>query len=132
MIEAKDAIVWVNSDAKAVKVTGPEISRRHMRAREPGHWVDPIGAAYTQWQDMTDDQRARLMTETAIDLAMAGFDLGAVLREFAKVDAFRALGGDSFPMCRALTTAILGETYEANTMSFEELLVAHAPKKTTA
>ena len=94
------------------------------------HWGDPIGAHYVQWRKMTDDQRARLMTETAIDLAMQGFDLGAVLREFAKVDAFRALGGDSFPMCRALTTAILGKSYEANTMSFEELLVAYAPKST--
>jgi hypothetical protein len=76
---------------------------------------------------MDDDQRARLMTETAVDLAMQGYDLGAVLREFAKVDCFRTLGGASFPMCRALTTAMLGRSYEPNTMSFEELLVAYAP-----
>ncbi|WP_081747899.1 hypothetical protein [Bradyrhizobium sp. URHA0013] len=80
MIEAKDAVVWVNERIKEVRVVangGPENWL-------PRPWGDPIGAAYAQWQEMTDTQRARLMTETAIDLAMAGFDLGTVLREFAK------------------------------------------------
>jgi hypothetical protein len=126
MIEAKDAVVWINRDDKAVMVTGAEISRRHLRIQAPGHWSDPIGAAYTQWQKMTNDQRARLMTETAIDLAMDGFDLADVLHEFAKVDAFRKLGGKSHPMCRALTKAMTGTAYDMNTMSFEELLEDHA------
>lgn len=32
-------------------------------------------------------------------------------------------------MCRALTTALIGKSYENNTMTFEELLVAYAPRK---
>jgi hypothetical protein len=68
------------------------------------------------------------MLETAIDLAMNGFDLGDVLREFAKVKQFRELGSKSFPMCRALTKAIVGQCLEFNTMSFEELLVHYRPK----
>jgi hypothetical protein len=41
---------------------------------------------------MDDSQRVTLMLETAIDLAMDGFDLGIVLREFAKVRQFLTLG----------------------------------------
>ena len=121
MIEAKDAVVWVNKETREVWVD--------VFGSEPGaRWGDPIGAHYAQWQKMTDQQRVGLMTETALDLAMAGFDLGAVLRQFAKVDAFRALGEVSFPMCRALTTALIGKSYENNTMSFEDLLVTYRPQ----
>jgi hypothetical protein len=77
---------------------------------------------------MNDSQRACLMLETAIDLAMQGFDLGAVLREFAEVDEFRALGSNSYPMCRALTKALTGRSLEPNDMSFEELLGTYRPK----
>jgi hypothetical protein len=128
MIEARDAVVWTNWVTKTVKVTGPQISRSQLRIQEPGLWGDPIGAAYGSWQNATNDERARLMTETALDLAMAGFDLAAVGCEFAKVDAFRALGEVSFPMCRALTTALIGKSYENNTMTFEELLEAYRPE----
>jgi hypothetical protein len=78
---------------------------------------------------MNDHQRVTLMLETAIDLAMNGFDLGYVLREFAKVRQFRALGDKSYPMCRALTKALIGRSYEFNTMSFEKLLKTYAPEK---
>jgi hypothetical protein len=77
---------------------------------------------------MTDQQRTRLMLETAIDLAMQGFALKDVLVAFAGVRQFRALGGQSYPMARALTSALLGKCLEPNTMSFEELLVHYAPK----
>ena len=40
---------------------------------------------------------------------------------------FRALGGKSYPMCRALTSALLGQCLEANTMSFDELMVEYKP-----
>jgi hypothetical protein len=53
--------------------------------------------------------------------------LDRVLRAFATVKEFRALGGASYPMCRALTKALVGETLECNTMGFEELLVQYAP-----
>jgi hypothetical protein len=59
---------------------------------------------------------------------MQGFELGTVLRTFAEVKQFRALGDQSYPMCRALTTAMVGRCLEANTMSFEELLEHHQPK----
>ena len=96
--------------------------RRHYQR---GSWCDPIGAAYSEWHDMSDDERVRLMLETAIDFAMQGIPLKTVLTAFAEVRQFRALGGQSFPMCRALTSALLGECLEPNTMTFEELLVHH-------
>jgi hypothetical protein len=52
---------------------------------------------------MTDRERVTLMLETAIDLAMGGFDLGEVIAEFAKVRQFRSIGSD--PMRRALAAA---------------------------
>lgn len=67
------------------------------------------------------------MLETVIDLAMQGFDLGTVLRAFAGVEEFRALGSESYPMCRALTSALVGKCLEPNTMSFEELLEHYRP-----
>ena len=101
----------------------------HGRLKADGlHWCDPIGAAYSQWREMTNDQRVLLMLETAIDLAMQGFDLGDVLRAFAEVSEFRALGTASLPMCRALTSALVGQCLEPNTMSFEELLGANRRK----
>jgi hypothetical protein len=126
MIKSEDCIVWTNRDTRTCRVTGREISRQHLRIQEPGSWSDPIGARYTQWRQMKPDQRAALMVETAIDLAMQGYDLGSILREFAKVDAFRALGSASYPMCRALTKAMIGRSYEPNTMTFEELMVTYA------
>jgi hypothetical protein len=53
--------------------------------------------------------------------------LKTVLRAFANVAEFRALGSESYPMCRALTSALVGRCLEPNTMSFEELLAAHRP-----
>lgn len=126
MIKAKDATVWVNFDAGEVMVTGRELE--HRRPHEKG-WCDPIGAAYGQWQQMTNPQRVNLMLETAIDLAMKGVPMQRVLVAFAEVREFRALGGRSYPMCRALTTALVGRTLEFNTMTFEELLVHYAPER---
>jgi hypothetical protein len=125
MIEAKDAVVWVRRDTKEVMV------RPHSwgvsEDRERRHWVDPIGAGYSEWAKATNAQRMRLMLETVIDLGMDGFALKDVLTAFAEVREFHALGGESYPMCRALTAALLGHSYEFNTMSFEELLVHYAP-----
>jgi hypothetical protein len=70
----------------------------------------------------------RLMTETAIDLAMQGFALKDVLTAFAEVTEFRALGSQSYPMARALTSALLGKCLEPNTMSFEDLLRTYEPE----
>jgi hypothetical protein len=63
------------------------------------------------------------MLETVIDLGMQGFPLKQMLRAFAEVREFRALGSQSYPMCRALTSALLGRCLEPNTMSFEEVLL---------
>jgi hypothetical protein len=133
MISAKEAVVWVNHETHEVMVWRqkkgcPEDYRRP----EEGYWCDPIGAAYSEWGEATNDQRVRLMTETAIDLAMDGFALKDVLTAFAQVIEFRALGGKSYPMCRALTSALVGRSLEPNTMSFEELLVHYSPNVTVS
>jgi hypothetical protein len=119
MISAAEAVVWVNDETHQVKVL-PHSEGRRIKASL--HWCDPIGAAYSQWLEMSNDQRMRLMTETAIDLAMQGFALKDVLTAFAQVAEFRALGSQSYPMARALTSALLGKCLEPNTMSFEDLL----------
>jgi hypothetical protein len=125
MLAAKHISVWVNDDTKQVMVKPHYVEEpipysdgsgsTHCWGRPEdhgygGHWWDPIGAAFSQWQDMTDDQRVVLMLETAIDLAMQGCSLRDVLREFAKVEEFRALGDKSCPMCRALTRALIGRS----------------------
>jgi len=69
-----------------------------------------LAVGHGKWRNMTSDERARLNTEFALDLAMQGFDLGTVLKAFAQVREFRALGAKSHPMCRALTKALIGET----------------------
>jgi hypothetical protein len=128
MIRAKDAVVWVNDDTHEVMVKSHAWGCPEDRERfNHGHWTDPIGAAYSEWNEITNDARMRLMLETAIDLTMQGYSMPTVLRAFAEVPEFRALGGESYPMCRALTQALVGRCLEANTMSFEELLVAYAP-----
>jgi hypothetical protein len=83
MMKVKDVVVWTNDATREVCVAAKGEHRPDTRG---GVWGDPIGASYLQWQEMDDSQRVRLMLETAIDLAMQGFDLGAVLREFANVD----------------------------------------------
>lgn len=94
-----------------------------------GSWCDPIGAAYSQWDAMNNKQRLHLMLKTAIDLTMQGFSMANVLRAFAEVPQFRALGSESFPMCRALTAALVGHCLEPNTMDFEELLKHYGKEK---
>ena len=118
MIEAKDAALWVNRETKQVRITaGPD--RSLAMAQD---WCDPIGAAYDSWNKATEAARVQLMLETAIELTMHGFNIGAVLREMAKVRQFKHLGEESWPMCRALTMALLGRCLEPNTMGFEDLL----------
>jgi hypothetical protein len=124
MIKVKDAVVWVNETEVIVRPHGWGVPEDHGL---PGRWCDPIGAAYAEWHQITDGQRVRLMLETAIDLAMQGIPLADVLKAFATVKEFRALGGQSYPMCRALTSALIGRTLEASTMSFEELLEHYSP-----
>jgi hypothetical protein len=132
MLDAADVVVWVNDETKKIMVRThawgcPEEHRGHGRG-----WTDPIGAAYSEWETMTDRQRALLMLETAIDLTMQGFSLKDVLTAFAEVREFRALGSQSYPMARALTSALLGRCLEPNTMSFEELLVNYGPMTSEA
>jgi hypothetical protein len=127
MISASNAVVWVNNETKEILVaphaTDPgQFWGRPERHGYKGHWSDPIGAAYTKWLELDDQQRVQLMLETAIDLAIAGFAMADVLRAFAQVREFRTLGRDSYPMCRALTGALVGKRLEFNTMSFDELL----------
>ena len=121
MIEAKHLVVWVNTDTKQIDVESVDGKANWMDSHRG--WSDPIGASYMEWRKMNDGQRVQLMLETAIDLAMNGFELGAVLRELVKVRQFRALGAESVPMCRALTKSMLGRALEPNTMSFEDLLI---------
>lgn len=122
MIDAKEAVVWTNNETREIRVLAKGSHRHDPQLRA---WSDPIGASYDQWRQMDSRDRVQLMIETAIDLTMQGFDLGSILREFAKVQEFRALGSESIPMCRALTSALVGKCLEPNTMSFEELLEQH-------
>lgn len=75
--------------------------------------------------------RTRLMLETVIDLAMQGLPIKDALVALSEVPEFKALGGQSYPMCRALTSALVGQCLEANTMSFEELLQRYGGTATT-
>jgi hypothetical protein len=120
MISVNDAVVWVHDEDKEVRVL-----RRGQEADARLGWSDPIGAAYADWAESSDDQRVRLMLETAVELATQGFDMTKVLKSFAEVAEFRELGNRSYPMCRALTMALIGKSLEPNTMSFEELLTAY-------
>jgi hypothetical protein len=125
MIAVEEAVVWVCKETREVMVWP---HGRGIPDEWPGHyWRDPIGAAYSAWHSMTDAQRIQLMLETAIDLAMQGFVMATVLKAFAQIPEFTALGGQSYPMCRALTSALIGQCLEANTMPFEELLEHYAP-----
>jgi hypothetical protein len=94
-------------------------------------WCDPIGAAYSQWDKMSNDERMRLMTEMAIELAMRGFSLKDVLTAFAQVVEFRALGAQSYPMARALTSALLGRCLEPAGEEFEYVLRTYSPERTS-
>jgi hypothetical protein len=102
MIDASEAVIWVNVEARLVMVWQhcdgcPDGRSRVRRWTGPGHWVDPIGAAYTEWRKMKNPVRVRLMTETAIDLAMQGIPLKNILIAFAQVTEFRALGSEKLP-----------------------------------
>lgn len=119
MIEAKNLVLWVDQVGKRVVAT--ERSNKRRESNGVG-WCDPIGAHYTRWRDMSTAQRVQLMLETAIDLATDGFDLKTILGELSKVDEFKALGRQSYPMCRALTWALVGTRLEPNTMDFDDLL----------
>jgi len=125
LIDARDAVVWVNNETREVRVRAKGQDRPEIMSLQ---WSDPIGAAYSDWREANDKKRVLLMLETAIDLAMQGIDLGSILRAFAEVKPFRALGSVSLPMCRALTSALVGKCLEPNTMSFEDLLKHYGPR----
>ena len=131
MIDAKDVVVWVNDDTKEVMVRPHQWAWRpeNSKALNHGSWCDPIGAAYEEWNKGTDEQRVRLMLETVLDLAMQGYPLKMILTVFAEVREFRALGNQSYPMCRALTATLVSKCLEPNTMGFEELLKHYAPEE---
>jgi hypothetical protein len=128
MIAAKDAVFWVRDNTRDVMVKphswGVPEDRNYYRGQ--GYWTDPIGAAYAGWGNAKNADRIRLMLETAVDLAMQGYPMATVIKAFAEVTEFKALGNQSYPMCRALTSALVGKCLEPNTMSFEELLQHYA------
>jgi len=62
----------------------------------------------------TDTERVALMLETVIDLAMQGYPIKDIVTAFAEVTEFRALGEKSYPMCRALTSALVGKCGSAS------------------
>jgi hypothetical protein len=129
VINAAEAVLWVNNETHEVMVWPQKRGcpdERSGRARV-GHWCDPIGAAYVEWGKMSNNDRMRLMTETAIDLAMQGFALKDVLTAFAQVPEFRALGSQSYPMARSLTSALLGRCLEPTGEEFEYVLRTYEP-----
>jgi hypothetical protein len=104
-MKAKNAVIWINANTHEVRV-----ARVGELLRPSSQWSDPIGAHYASWCE--GKHQMLTMLETAIDLAMQGFDLGDVLRAFAEVDEFKALGTNSYPMCRALNSALFGKCRE--------------------
>src|SRR5262249_30326333 len=121
MIHAKDAVFWTKRETHEIMVR--PFSWQCPEDHGLGHgWGDPIGAAYSAWQTASTKERVQLMLETVIDLAAQGYPIKDVLRAFAEVKEFRALGQQSYPMCRALTSALVGKCLEPNAMSFDELL----------
>jgi hypothetical protein len=106
MLSADNISVWVDYKNKRIVVLpyaiGDDCLGTPNHQGFKGHWGDPIGAAYLQWRKMTNQQRMMLMLETAIDLAVnKDFAISDILRAFAEVSEFRALGRESYPMCRA-------------------------------
>ena len=121
-IKSRFCVVWTDAAEKKVMVQDVRGQRYWTRPEGGLSWSDPIGASYTAWRQMSVSNRCLSMLETAIDLAVQGYDLTEILREFAKVDCFYQLGTESAPMCRALTQVLLGRCLEPNTMSFDELM----------
>jgi hypothetical protein len=127
-IAAIEAVVWIDNETHEIQIRNVkwgEVESRNWR----GRWSDPIGAHYTQWREMSDADRVLLMLETVIDLAMMGFPMVQLLKAFDTIEEFHALGRRSYPMCRALTAALVGERLEPNTMSFDELLEHWEPRR---
>jgi hypothetical protein len=129
-MEAANIVVWVEREQRKILIdeVDPQIA---WSRPETGHCCDPIGRLCAMARDGRPPARG---THAGDDdrFCHERFDLGDVLREFAKVRQLRALGDKSFPMCRALTKALIGRSYEFNTMSFEELLATYAPNETAA
>lgn len=50
MINVRDAVIWVDSDAKEVMVRTLAWGVPVNYGLGAGRWGDPIGAAYSQWQ----------------------------------------------------------------------------------
>jgi hypothetical protein len=131
MIDAAEAVFWCHDDTHQILIRPHSwgCPEEHSHIKPRNGWGDPIGAAYSEWQGYSTEDRVTLMLETIIDLAMQGYPIKELVTAFAEVREFRALGGKSYPMCRALTSALVGRCLEANTISFDELLVAYAPKE---
>ena len=135
-MKSENIVVWNNDYRREVLITDRRTERRSLPKTlaygEPDSWKDSwsdaIGAAYGAWHKMAEWERARLMVEFALDLAMRGYDLKHVIGEFAKVDCFRALGSESIPMCLVLTQVLCGRRLEPNTMTFEDLLENYKPE----
>lgn len=64
MIQANDAVIWVNDETQEVMVKPHGWGRpEHHKGYQRGHWYDPIGAAYSEWKEGPDAKRVRLMLE---------------------------------------------------------------------
>lgn len=121
MIKSEDRVVWVTPDDKVVRVTGggslPSLSAHP----GTGHWYDPIGAVYGRWKSASGE-RARQMTETAIDMAMQATIWE---RSCGSLSAWR----EEHTHVPGADTAIVGKCLEPNTVPFGEMLVAYNPKE---
>jgi hypothetical protein len=56
MLAGEDAVVWVNTDTKQLMVRTLAWGRPEEHGLRTGHWIDPIGAAYGQWQKGTSSR----------------------------------------------------------------------------
>ncbi|MHC2618176.1 hypothetical protein ACVIW2_000207 [Bradyrhizobium huanghuaihaiense] len=74
--------LWVNRNTHEIRVMAIGTDRA---INSSDGWSDPLGAANAEWRELTNPARVQLMLETAIDLAMQGYELKTVLRAFAGV-----------------------------------------------
>jgi hypothetical protein len=99
-----EAHIWWDDDRRLL-VVGPF----HTGQRRLGRLACDAGASEASWRNASLADRLRVLHQMAIKFMVAGHEPKHVILELAKIRQFAALGGQTFPMCRAITEAIEGE-----------------------
>lgn len=70
------------------------------------------GACMASWKNQSTEQLLMELQERLIELSVNGGSMKQMVCQMAKIKEFAALGADSFPMARALSSALAGKSYE--------------------